>query len=416
MIRIIERRVPERHDRVAHVLVDGAAVLEDDFRKRRQQAVDELGELVRVHVLGDRREVAHVAEEQRQRPHLAAKLQLVRVGDDLVHHRRRDVIAERAPHFATLLLHSPIHVDRRRGHQDEEHERREGRIEEQAELAVREPPRQHEDDDGHHAEAAETSAVSRGISAARPMPRRIITAISRAMAKSGRSERPPAENVLQHLCVNLESRQRRVERRGAQIHEPRGAGADQDDHAGDILGVVLAGQHLPRGNVRGWIGRTELQPQPAVEIGRDLDRADADVIEPRRFAKRRLAARVRRLQHVGARPLRHAQRLHRQRRHELVADPVDQRHAPHHLVAVRYPVDRADAVRRSVELRQVARRARKRRHERLRIIAGDGEPGLGRGAAARADRRARWPAPRACSPQPGRECRRASAFRRSAAR
>ncbi len=66
-----------------------------------------------------------------------------------------------------------------------------------------------------------------------------------------------------------------------------------------------------------------------------------------------LAARVGGFEHVGAGVLRHAKRLGYQRRHVLVADAIDQRQAAHDLVAVGNPVDRADARRRRIELRQV---------------------------------------------------------------
>ncbi len=62
--------------------------------------------------------------------------------------------------------------------------------------------------------------------------------------------------------------------------------------------------------------------------------------------------------------MRDAQRLGHQRRHVLVADAVDERYTPHHLVAIGNPVDRPDAGRGLVELRQVGRRARETRARR----------------------------------------------------
>src|SRR5207253_567839 len=82
----------------------GATVLQDDFRQRGEQAVDELRQLVRRHPLRDGGEVPHIAEHQRHLAHDAAELELLRVGDDLVHHRRRDVVTESPPHLARPLV------------------------------------------------------------------------------------------------------------------------------------------------------------------------------------------------------------------------------------------------------------------------------------------------------------------------
>ena len=51
-------------------------VVENDFGQRRQKLVDEMGELVRGQPLGDRGEIAHVAEHQRELALLAAELEL----------------------------------------------------------------------------------------------------------------------------------------------------------------------------------------------------------------------------------------------------------------------------------------------------------------------------------------------------
>ena len=75
--------------------------------------------------------------------------------------------------------------------------------------------------------------------------------------------------------------------------------------------------------------------------------------------------------------------------------PVDQRHAPDHLVAVGHPVDRADPVAAASRTGRLRRGAGESADERPRIVAGDGKAGLGRRGSATAGWRAPSPAPSA---------------------
>jgi len=45
---VVERRVPERHDGVAHIFVDGALARQDRVRERRQEAVHEPRQSLRI--------------------------------------------------------------------------------------------------------------------------------------------------------------------------------------------------------------------------------------------------------------------------------------------------------------------------------------------------------------------------------
>ena len=150
--RIVERRVPERHDGVAHVLVDGAAALEDDVGERRQQVVDELRQLVGGQLFRDRGEVPHVAEQQRELAHLAAELEPLGMGDQLVDHGRRDVVRESEAHLAALLLDAPVDVERRQGDEQPDRQSRIGRVEEEMKVVVGEPPADEDRNDDRAAE------------------------------------------------------------------------------------------------------------------------------------------------------------------------------------------------------------------------------------------------------------------------
>ena len=101
-----QRRIPERHDGVAHIFVDGAALAQDDVAQWRQQLVDELRQRRGAHAFGNAGEVADIAEHQREFAHLAAKFEPRRIGDDFLNHRRREIASESAADGAALLFRS----------------------------------------------------------------------------------------------------------------------------------------------------------------------------------------------------------------------------------------------------------------------------------------------------------------------
>ena len=139
MVRHVHRRVPERHDCVAHVLVDGTAGLEHARRHARKEAVEEAREAVRVELLGDRREAADIHEHQRDRLHLAAQRQLAGIARELLDEGRRQIAAEGAAHLPAFGL--AAQEARQRLHHIERdcRERRIDRIELQALVAEQVP-------------------------------------------------------------------------------------------------------------------------------------------------------------------------------------------------------------------------------------------------------------------------------------
>ena len=134
-----ERGVPERHDRVAHVLVDRAAIAQHQVGHRRQEAVHEPRQAVRIELLGDAREAAHVGEHHGDLALLAAELQQLGMAGDLLDHVGRQVEAEGAADRRALALGAhegerrAADVDRRQGH------RRIDRIEQQVVFREGEP-------------------------------------------------------------------------------------------------------------------------------------------------------------------------------------------------------------------------------------------------------------------------------------
>jgi len=104
MIGIVERRVPERHDAIADILVDRPLALGDDLGHRRQKTVHEMGQAYCVEFFRKARKAADVAEHDRHQPSLAAELEFFGMGGELGDKVRRHVMREGAADFALLRL------------------------------------------------------------------------------------------------------------------------------------------------------------------------------------------------------------------------------------------------------------------------------------------------------------------------
>ena len=100
----VERRVPEGHDRIADIFVDGRAPLHQDVGHRRQEIVEEDGELGRLHRFRDRGEGADVAEQDGEFAVLAAEHQRVWIFDQLLDHGRREIVVESVAYVAALAF------------------------------------------------------------------------------------------------------------------------------------------------------------------------------------------------------------------------------------------------------------------------------------------------------------------------
>ena len=73
-------RAPDRHDRIADELLDGAAVEVDDLRRGIEVAREELANRLRVAVLRERREADEVGEQDRHKPPLSGRDAAGRIG------------------------------------------------------------------------------------------------------------------------------------------------------------------------------------------------------------------------------------------------------------------------------------------------------------------------------------------------
>ena len=131
--RVVERRVPERHDRVAHVFVDGALAIDDGVGQRRQEAVHQRRQALRIVLvdLRDRGEAAHVAEHDRHVARLAAEHELLRRLRELLDQRRRQILAERRADLTPLRLFLDEIGEHQREIDQQARQQRKGEIDQQ---------------------------------------------------------------------------------------------------------------------------------------------------------------------------------------------------------------------------------------------------------------------------------------------
>src|SRR5690606_18210048 len=98
----VDGGVPERHDAIADILVDGALAVLDDTRHRGEEGVDDMGELLRIEAFRKLGEAADVAEHDGEFAQLATKLETFRMLRQLVDQDRREVARESPAHMGLL--------------------------------------------------------------------------------------------------------------------------------------------------------------------------------------------------------------------------------------------------------------------------------------------------------------------------
>ncbi len=132
MLRIFHGRAPERHDRIADVLVQRATVLfPDDTAHRGQVCVDVLAQLLGPQCFRNTRKATHVREQDGQFGVLRLHAVLARVGHNAVHYLRRHVLAEPLGNLAPRagfdeIAVSHVHGVNGRRHQDRGGQRQHG--------------------------------------------------------------------------------------------------------------------------------------------------------------------------------------------------------------------------------------------------------------------------------------------------
>ena len=139
MVRCRRAARSRSHDGVADILVDRGARLEQHVGHRRQEAVQEAGDLLRVHLLRQRCEAADVAEEDGDLARLAAERQRCRILRQPLHHGRREILREGAAHELALAVGQKQQEGGRDDVDAEHGDARQDRVEHQMAVGEREP-------------------------------------------------------------------------------------------------------------------------------------------------------------------------------------------------------------------------------------------------------------------------------------
>ena len=113
MVRNIQRCVPECHDRIADVFVDGSFVIDDRVRERGKQPVHQRGEALRVVLvgLGDCGKTPHVAEQDGHLALFPTQHELFRGLRQLLDERGSKILAEGVADLAALCLCGMVRVE-----------------------------------------------------------------------------------------------------------------------------------------------------------------------------------------------------------------------------------------------------------------------------------------------------------------
>ena len=280
VIRIVQRRVPERHNRVADIFVDRAAVREHDVGHCREIFVDEPRQRLRIQLLGNGRKAAHIREHDGEGTHLTAEDELARILGDPIGDCRRDITGERLANAAPAFLFVAIQPDHAGPIAEHNGKARQQRVQQQTtggKLLPARPAQQRQDGDhrehagnGRQSQQHEFGAEGQKdgedqLGAARPI----------------RPEQPVAgERLFDGLRMNLDARDRGVDRRGALIVQSGGAGAEHYHAAFDLGAIDRTGEYLPRRDELPAFGRRIADAQIAARIRRNFDVPDFDAVRP----------------------------------------------------------------------------------------------------------------------------------------
>ena len=259
---VVERRVPERHDGVAHVFVDGALAGDDRIGQRRQEAVHQRGQALRIVLVGlrDRGEAADVGEHDGHFALLAAEHEPLRRLRELFDQRRRQVLAERGADLPPLRLlahearEDQREVDRRGRHQGI------GEIDQEPVLAVEEPGRA--DQDGREQAAdrdqRDRSEFRREGDHQQPQHERTQEFDGDAVIRL--RDHRARQRAFQHLGVDLHAGHRRRHRRGLDVVEADRRGADQHKLACNPVRRDAPIQHIDGRDVDRRVGTRIMHP------------------------------------------------------------------------------------------------------------------------------------------------------------
>ena len=265
MVRNVQGSVPERHDRVADIFVDGPAPFHDLLGHRREVPVHETRKVLgRVGVgFRQRGEITDVAEHDRQLAGLAGQLELFGIADQRIDHDRGKILTESAADRTSHRLFADVLRERQPEHQRDDGERRIGGIDEQvvagegipadadrAEDADQQQHRQQgswqqrSDDRQQQTDADEEHALgAQGIGRAA----QVVVGVDR----------------LQHLRVHLHTGHARGYRGRLDVTQAGRGGPHGTTRLAIRAGIETAMQHVGRGDVPIRLMRRVVDPDMA---------------------------------------------------------------------------------------------------------------------------------------------------------
>ena len=348
LVRIVERRVPERDDRVADELVDRRLAVQQNVAHRRQERDQEADDGLRIELFRQPRETANVAEQHGHLTLFAAEFELPRIVDDPLDHVGRKIAVERAVDIGALPLLAiigPYRLDRINRRQPEDDI---GRIEqkpvapERIPAAIADAAHQHraKHRPAHRADQRQRQHQNESErQQQRPLqPHRPI----------GPHEKFAEHHLLDRLGMDHHAQFAVLHRRGNKVAKPRRPGTDQHDPPGKLAlhfgRRQLPGEDLPRGHHALWVRGGVIHPQLAGMRRRDFELPGLernDLALPAIFA-----ARIARFDRDRPGTLRRPQGVERQCGHQLIALKGNQRGLADDPVGIADQADEAAAARR----------------------------------------------------------------------
>ena len=239
MLRIVLRRAPERHDRVADELVQRAAVAKDDFHLQAEVAIQQADDLFRRALFRQRGEAAYVGKQHGDFARLAAqRLRRFALGDQRTDHARIEKAVEDAHRLFARFFLAQVFAERG------------GKIESPAEQqrgqhcnGVQPRHRKVLHGQQHQAQQQQCAAYPEHIEAAQHKQRHLHD------DQQQRDQRREISRCGMQVTLILQVVQRGGQdlhagilagyRGGADVVQAGGGGADDDDLAGQFVRIAL---------------------------------------------------------------------------------------------------------------------------------------------------------------------------------
>src|ERR1035437_8507832 len=279
--RVVQRRVPERHDRVADIFVDRTVVFDDGVGHRCEEIVHQRRQTLRIVLvyLRNRGEAAHVAEQDRHVAILAAERQRFMRFSQLLDQRRGEILAEGGTDTAALdLLAEIIDEDQRQINGESRKERKSG-VEQNPLLGEEVPgtgrqPRGQGGTYGEHHRGPKNGPERNDGET--DQDRHTHFGGDRIIRIDQDGIR---QHVFQHLHMHFDAGHRWIDRGRYDVAQADRGRAEQNQFAGNPVGRHAVLQNVLDRDVADRIVRAEMNPKLTVAIGRQFKTRDGDAVD-----------------------------------------------------------------------------------------------------------------------------------------